>query len=58
MPGMEDHLEPEDCPAYGKRPKPGRHVNKKTRDRRKGRLDDEEGGGKKKRRKREGGFSK
>ena len=19
LPGMEDHLEPEDCPAYGKR---------------------------------------
>ena len=57
MPGMEDHLEPEDCPAYAKRPKPGRHVNKKQRDRRNGR-DDEDGSGKKKRRKREGGFSK
>jgi hypothetical protein len=41
--GMEDHLEPEDCPAYAKRPKPGRHVNKKVRDRRKNRGDEGEG---------------
>ena len=58
LPGMEDHLEPEDSPAYGKRPKPGRHVNKKMRDRNKNRGEDGEGSGKKKRRKREGGFSK
>jgi hypothetical protein len=58
LPGMEDHLEPEDSPAYGKRPKPGRHVNKKMRDRNKNRGEDGEGSSTKKRRKREGGFSK
>jgi len=59
LPGMEDHLEPEDCPAYGKRPKPNRHINKKSRDRRVSRgAEDGTGSSKKKTRKREGGANK